>query len=693
MTTAGTPPKRSAVLELLRKYVDLSGGDLQQTSSDLFLFRPSRDDRSAFGGRTTIRVAFSVDAIENDTDAEMGVVGSGFFRRLTEAIRSKGHRQDLGFVSPTVGFDTGTTHAMLSVKNAEVDIQRSERSWIPIGSLLTHVSLRAGNELEERLAETGVFDLSSGRPLNVAWDELGSPVSERPHHARAQPSLAVRDLVAAMAHDLERSLADEIAEMATGVDRSLKHELTRLDAYYATIYREALSRPNAKVEALDAIRREHALRRNEQIERHRVRCVVRPVQLRVAHLPAETAHWQITAPGRRPVTMRTERHQIGSAEWSVHCPTCHAGAADLVLCIDSHVSCEECTAACSVCSSAFCDSHGIAACHLDGRPACRDHSAICEPCGEHYCNHHEVRCDRAGHPVCAACAGPCAVCEVVTCDLHGASSHEAAPLGARRLCRDCLRTCDGGRGEVVGIDEVHACANCGRDVCSEHAMACAVDGAVLCASHLRRTDTSRRFVCDRHQDRCLHEAEAVFATDELRTCETCGGKTCSDHGDMCAGGDEWHCRDHLEPLEDRPGALACSEHRAECHIDGLTYSPDQILACPICSEVTCANHCSACEFCRRRVCVADLRDSRCRTCHQLREERDPADELVEASRLVRTERMGRPLEWMVARDASHRVAAIKMSAWRRTLVITVPHGVSEPETAVLHGVLRSTRLR
>src|SRR2546425_8474091 len=83
--------------------------------------------------------------------------------------------------------------------------------------------------------------------------------------------------------------------------------------------------------------------------------------------------------------------------------------------------------------------------------------------------------------------------------------------------------------EPVGVDEVTQCASCGKSVCTAHQALCAVDGQVHCSQHLRRTDQSRRLVCARHRASCTEESGAVFASDEVEACASCGKLVCAGH--------------------------------------------------------------------------------------------------------------------------------------------------------------------
>src|SRR4029077_17421453 len=154
-------------------------------------------------------------------------------------------------------------------------------------------------------------------------------------------------------------------------------------------------------------------------------------------------------------------------------------------------------------------------------------------CRLEHCTAHEGVCAEDGHHACTACLAPCGSCGRMICNGHAEQSHAEAPKGSRRLCSTCLRYCEGGTSEPVGVDEVTECASCGKSVCTAHQAVCAVDGHVHCSQHLRRTDTSRRLVCGRHRAACVEEAMALFASDEVERCPVCGKDACAQHRVAC----------------------------------------------------------------------------------------------------------------------------------------------------------------
>src|SRR6058998_793063 len=178
---------------------------------------------------------------------------------------------------------------------------------------------------------------------------------------------------------------------------------------------------------------------------------------------------------------------------------------------------------------------------------------MCPSCRMAHCTAHEGVCADGEHPACSACLEACGSCGRIVCNAHAEQSRADAPKGSRRLCAACLRYCEGGTNEPVGVDEVTQCASCGKSVCTAHQAVCAVDEQVHCSQHLRRTDNSRRLVCGRHRAACAEEAMAVFASDEVEECPVCGKDACAQH--RCACG---HCGRQVCTADLAPQARRCA---------------------------------------------------------------------------------------------------------------------------------------
>ncbi len=703
-TPAPGPAVDRRVLDLLEGYVALGGGSLALLEPDLYQLNVPRGDELRFGGRSVIRVAFTVDALELDDRAEMAIVGSAFVSELIDAVRSRGARLVAGWVVPR-GIDSASTPQLpVVVRNGTAENAESSVVRHRAGRLIARVALRAGTELKERLADSTVYDLCTGIVLTAdvaaACDSAAPPeaVSEPWRALTATPIQRVPALIGKMLGKLEATLRPEIEEIARRSAQSLAEELQRIESYYTAMLDDIGGR-GAGIPDSDsrrAIQAEHKRRAEEERDRHTVRAVVHPLQLIEWELVVQRATWKLRTAEGHEASFAAQRPLAGASAWVYGCDTCGTVSPKaLAVCFHNHIACETCAATCSLCRKDYCREHGIPSCHVDGRPACDEHARTCRICRRAHCTAHEGTCDDGGHAACSTCLGACVICRRVVCDTHATVSRPDAPRGSRRFCHTCALKCEGGSGEIVGPDEVADCASCDRVVCERHQSRCAVDGMIHCSRHLRRTDRSRRLVCEKDRAACSHEANAVFARDELTPCATCARVGCDQHLTVCVVDGGRHCTEHVAAIADKPGAFACESHRSTCHVDGRQYTIAGTQACPCCGRLACAQHTRECEACRRNVCTQDFSSTQpktCATCAKLEPATDPDDELIAAAIELRGVDASSPKAWKIARDARHLIVELDLG-WTRRLVLAVPHGQSRAERAVAHSAFRSRIVR
>jgi len=501
-------------------------------------------ERPFFRDRASLRVAFSLDALERDPDAEIAVLGSPFLAQLIEAIRARGARRSLGLIAPALSTpgDPRDVELTIPVRDGTARPGAARSAVHPVGRLSARVVLRAGAGVEEAVVESDVYDLSAGVKVS---DDLAAAFRdlEAGRGAPADPSVAAdaagiaarepAELLGLLLAHLRDKSAERVAARRAVAERELAAELGRLDRYFESVLKE-----QSDPEAVATVTALAERRRTEEIRRSQVKAVVHPLQLIEAAVLLQRAEWQLESapPRERRATFSAQRAlgSAGAAPWIMACPHCGRPPALLVICRHDHCACEACAHRCSVCGDDFCADHGIAQCRVDAQPACDEHVRVCPSCRLEHCTAHEGVCSEGeGHAACSACLAPCASCGRVVCNRHAERSHAEASKGSRHLCATCLRYCEGGTNEPVGVDEVAQCASCGKSVCTAHQAVCVVDGQVHCSPHLRRTDTSQRLVCARHRGACAYEPGVLFATDEVGACPICGKSVCEGHRATC----------------------------------------------------------------------------------------------------------------------------------------------------------------
>jgi len=657
------PLADARIRPLLERYCSLAGVKQAALGSDHVKLSLPQAEQPFFRDRERLSVAFSLDALERDPDAEIAVLGSPFLSQLIEAIRTRAARLSLGLIAPSsppatvresfrvpLSPRTSSPPVPLSLRERGddgVELPIPVRDGVakpaatqlavhPVGRLVARVVLRAGAGVEEAVVESDVYDLAAGarlsddlagafRDLEAGRVEPADPADAG--KASTVPAREPGDLLRLLLNHLQEKSAERVAARRAAAEQALAAELGRLDRYFESILKE-----QSDPEAIGTVTALAERRRTEEIRRSQVKAVVHPVQLIDATVLMQRAEWQLESAHGRRAPFSAQRSLSGGSAWVLACPHCGRSPTALVICRHDHCGCEACSSRCSVCVEDFCSDHGIAQCRVDEQPACDEHVRVCPSCRLQHCTAHEGVCAEDGHTACSACLAPCGSCGRVVCNRHAEQSGADAPKGSRRLCTACLKYCEGGTNEPVGADEVTQCASCSKSVCTAHQAVCVVDGQVHCSRHLRRTDTSRRLVCGRHRAGCVEEAMTLFASDEVEQCPVCGKD-------------------------------ACAQHRA------------------------------ACGYCGRHVCTADLEQPsrRCATCAQLATIADPPEHVVTAARAVMGGGAPRASRaWRIARDKSHLVVELDLG-FRRKAVFTVRHGDQVPDSVVRHSLLGSKR--
>ena len=635
------PLADARIRPFVERYCDLAGVKLLDKGADLHELTLPPAERVHFKGRDSLLLALSLDALERHPDAEIAVLGSPFLTQLIEAIRTRAGRLQLGLIPPPVAADSHDVAPRVAppvpVRNGTAHQKKVGLAAHPIGRLVARVVLRAGAAVEEAVVESDVFDLSTGmrssddvaglfqdlearrvKPAAVAGIPEATPVPPR------EPDELLRLLLG----NLREKSAERVAARQAVAAQAVATELDRLDRYFASVLGD-----KSDPEEERTITALHERRRTEEVRRHQVKAIVHPLQLVEARVLVQRVEWELRSAQGRRGNLAAQRPLAGTAAWTVACTHCGRPPSELVVCRheEGHCACDACSTRCSVCAEDFCVDHGIASCRIDEQPACAEHARVCPSCRMDHCSKHEGVCAEGDHPACTACLEACGSCGRLVCNRHAQQSRPDAPKGSRRLCTACVRYCEGGTNEPVGVDEVAQCASCSKSVCTAHQAVCVVDGHVHCSRHLHRTDASRRLVCAAHRADCAEEPAAIFASDEVE-------------------------------------------------------------ACPVCGKGACPQHRAACAHCGRQVCTADLEQQshRCATCAQLATIADPPEEVVAAA-LAATGGASRSRRaWRVARDRTHLVVELDLG-WHRRTVFTLRHGDRVPESVVTHSLVGSKR--
>src|SRR5207237_1032766 len=185
------PLADSGLRPLLERYCRLAAVKQAALGPDHAELSVPPGERPFFRGRASLRVAFSLDALERDPDAEIAVLGSPFLSQLIEAIRARGARLSLGLIAPALPApsDPGDVELTIPLRDGTARLGATRSAVHPAGRLSARVVLRAGAGVEEAVVESDVYDLSAGVRLSddlvAAFRDL-----EAGRVAPADPSVA-----------------------------------------------------------------------------------------------------------------------------------------------------------------------------------------------------------------------------------------------------------------------------------------------------------------------------------------------------------------------------------------------------------------------------------------------------------------------------------------------------------------------
>src|SRR5229473_4671886 len=103
--TEADPLADARIRPLLERYCVLAGVKQSALGPDHARLSLPQAERAFFRDRERLSVAFSLDALERDPDAEIAVLGSPFLSQLIEAIRARAARLSLGLIAPAAASD------------------------------------------------------------------------------------------------------------------------------------------------------------------------------------------------------------------------------------------------------------------------------------------------------------------------------------------------------------------------------------------------------------------------------------------------------------------------------------------------------------------------------------------------------------------------------------------------------------
>src|SRR5207247_620013 len=230
------PLADARIRPLLERYCGLARVKHAALGPDHSELRLPQAERPFFRDRASLRVAFSLDALERDPDAEIAVLGSPFLSQLIEAIRARAARLSLGLIAPpaTAASDPGGVELTIPVRDGTVTRGATKVALHPVGRLVARVVLRAGAGVEEAVVESDVYDLSAGAKvgddLAGAFGDLEAGRVEPADAslagaAQPVPAREPAELLKVLLSHLQEKSAERVAARRAAAEQELAAEL------------------------------------------------------------------------------------------------------------------------------------------------------------------------------------------------------------------------------------------------------------------------------------------------------------------------------------------------------------------------------------------------------------------------------------------------------------------------------------
>src|SRR5207247_1242593 len=332
------PLADARIRPLLERYCRLAGVKQAALGPDHAELSLPKSERSFFRDRASLRLAFSLDALERDPDAEIAVLGSPFLSQLIEAIRARAARLSLELIAPpaTAASDPGGVELTIPVRDGTVTRGATKVALHPVGRLVARVVLRAG-------AGVGRLDRYFESILKEQSDPEG---------------------IASVTALAERRRTEEIRRSQV---KAVVHPLQLIDA--AVLIQRA----------------------EWQLESSRGRRATFSAQRSLSGVSA----WLLACPhcGRPPATLVVCRHEHCACDACSHrCSVCAEDfCADhgIAECrVDAQPACDEHVRVCPSCRLEHCTAHEGVCAEGEGHTACSACLAPCGSCGRVVCTRH-----------------------------------------------------------------------------------------------------------------------------------------------------------------------------------------------------------------------------------------------------------------------------------------------------------------
>lgn len=225
--------------------------------------------------------------------------------------------------------------------------------------------------------------------------------------------------------------------------KRLHRNIARIKGYYSAQIEELHRNQPTYEEKRVAIEREYRHKLSEEIANHRLRIVLKLINMQIVERSETDVHIRFRQHGsvsERPYQLIFDTY-TGELDYGA-CPMCQASMEVLVVTGDLQVACQHCSYTCSHCGKISGNRERSQQCHNCGSQLCPECVILCRDCKKPACNEHADLCAIGNEWVCSDCMRSCSVCGKILCSEHAfvcAKSNQPVCYEHRLICKHCRK--------------------------------------------------------------------------------------------------------------------------------------------------------------------------------------------------------------------------------------------------------------
>jgi hypothetical protein len=225
--------------------------------------------------------------------------------------------------------------------------------------------------------------------------------------------------------------------------KRLHRNIARIKGYYAAQIEELHQNQPSYEEKRIAIEREYDHKLKEEISNHRLRIVLKLINMQIverSEFEIQIKYTQRGSLSERPYQLIYDTY-TGELDYGL-CPLCQASMETIVITHDLQVACQHCSYTCTQCGKHSGEIQRAYHCHQCNEVLCPDCVTVCHDCKQPACGDHSDLCAIGNEWVCSGCKKHCSVCNKTLCAEHAficSKTNQTVCYEHRIICKHCRK--------------------------------------------------------------------------------------------------------------------------------------------------------------------------------------------------------------------------------------------------------------